>query len=688
MWIGRLMAVGLVVAVLAGGRGVAAEPQRASAPADRASRPPLLLDVPFVPQTAALCGGAAVAMVLRYWGAEAVYAEDFSSLVDESAEGIRIGILARAVHELGWRALPYAGAAADTQEHLGRGRPVIALIEDRPGRHHYVVIVAWAAGGIVYHDPARGSFRVARPDTFDRAWSVTGRTALLIVPDTETADAFEAGAPPTRRGCDEPLARAVSLAQSGETDAAEALLVTIDAACPTFSGGPRELAGLRFVQNRWSEAAGLAARAVERDPSDLHAWQLLASARFIEGDTRSALAAWNRRMEPRVDLVQVDGLDRTRHDLVAGIAALPPDSLITDATLRRAARRVASVPAVQLSRVGFTPRANGRALVNIAVLERSLLPASWPALVATGVHAATAREARVEVASPTGGGELWSVSGRWWAGRPRVNVSLEVPQFGRWSGVWRVDGAWERQTYREDLSAARIVTGDHAWIRSDRRRAAATFGDWSTGDLRWSVTGALDRWMGRGSQVSAGAGVERRLLGDHVALRADAAIWPAMGAAAGFRSGTVSSAWRSARQGTTIWLGHAGLHLVSRDAPFDLWPAADVGHARTPLLRAHPLLEDGVVPIARLGRVLAHGTLEYQRHVPSPPLAQLRWAAFLDVASVRRSAVSVAVPFHADAGVGLRASLPGTPGVLRADVARGLRDGRMAFSAAWQASPW
>jgi hypothetical protein len=45
--------------------------------ADEPSRPGVLLDVPFVAQTEALCGGASVAMVQRYWGAREVSAADF-----------------------------------------------------------------------------------------------------------------------------------------------------------------------------------------------------------------------------------------------------------------------------------------------------------------------------------------------------------------------------------------------------------------------------------------------------------------------------------------------------------------------------------------------------------------------------------------------------------------------------------
>src|SRR3990167_6103920 len=62
-----------------------------------------LLDVPYLPQTEDLCGGAAVAMVLRYWGERQAYAEDFAALVDRSASGIRTDVLAAEAARLGWQ---------------------------------------------------------------------------------------------------------------------------------------------------------------------------------------------------------------------------------------------------------------------------------------------------------------------------------------------------------------------------------------------------------------------------------------------------------------------------------------------------------------------------------------------------------------------------------------------------------
>ena len=58
------------------------------------SRPLTILDVPFIAQSELLCGGAAAAMVMRYWGEREVDAESFSDLVDRHAGGIRTSTLA------------------------------------------------------------------------------------------------------------------------------------------------------------------------------------------------------------------------------------------------------------------------------------------------------------------------------------------------------------------------------------------------------------------------------------------------------------------------------------------------------------------------------------------------------------------------------------------------------------------
>ena len=676
----------LLLALVPGGPAAAAP-----SPAGEAGRivaADRMLDVPYVPQSESLCGGAAAAMVLRYWKSPPVFAEDFAALVTETAGGITLGDLTRAIRDRGWRALPFVGTAVDVQMHLAQGRPVIALIEDRPGRHHYVVTVAWTGGRVVFHDPARGPFRVEDQGQFERDWAATGRTTLLILPEESpgVATIAEREAPDPAvisPACQQSVDHAIALAVAGDLDAADALLSMASASCPAFSGGPRELAGIRFLQRRWAEAAALAEAAVVRDPSDMHAWQLLATARFLDGDADGALAAWNRREEPRIDLTRIDGLDRTRYAVVADLVNLPARSLLTSTEIGRAARRVAALPVAGASRVSYSPGASGEATVDVAVVERPLVPNTPASLVAAGIHAATAREVRFDVASPTGNGEVWTAAARWWTRRPRVAFSLAAPKLGPWSGLWQIDGSWERQTYQLAFPSSEAGA---ALFESHRRHAGVAFADWASETVRWEMSGALDHWRDRGHQLAMGAALERRLLADRVALRAQGSVWPGLGDAAAFASTTAALAMRSASERDPAWTGQIGVHVVSAGSPLDEWAGAGTGQGRTPLLRAHPLLVDGIIRAGELSRILVHGTLEFQRLVMTRPLAHVSLAAFTDVAKRARTELATSIPLDVDTGGGLRVRAPGAPGVMRLDVARGWRNGNVVVSAAWQAS--
>jgi outer membrane protein assembly factor BamA len=123
---------------------------------------------------------------------------------------------------------------------------------------------------------------------------------------------------------------------------------------------------------------------------------------------------------------------------------------------------------------------------------------------------------------------------------------------------------------------------------------------------------------------------------------------------------------------------------ASDSAPRDLWPGADTGQARAYLLRAHPLLVNGVVDGEAFGKRLVHGTTELR--VPFGPAGAVRLAgsAFIDTARAWEGPRSHRV--LCDAGIGLRLLL-GREGTLRLDVAHGLSDGARALSVGWE-RPW
>jgi hypothetical protein len=659
-----------------------------------------LLDVPFISQSEALCGGAAVSMVLRYWGDTGVRAEDFASLVDAASGGIRTRDLVSAVQARRSSAIPMNGNPALAQAELAAGRPVIALIEDRPGAFHYVVLVGWHERAVVFHDPARTPFVVSRPEDFERRWQSTRKWMLAVAPAPDLNGAKRSQSPGTDSTllAQEPLAgtepvpsrastfnaapaepnstirsmdcRAlvddgVRLAQHDDLTGAERVLA--DATYRCGGAAPlRELAGVRLLQRRWPEVRELATQAVSIDASDSHAWRLLAASQYIGGDRAGALDAWNRAGEPVLDLVSASGLQRTSHRTVEGVLGLAPGAVLTRRAFERASRRLDELPAAVSTRVEYVARGGGTADVCAHVAEQTVVPKgrlTWAMIAARTV---ATRELALAVNSLSGRGERIEARWRFWPDRPAYGISLRLAPGS--IGLLSLEGFAEVQPFTApEIPAA------------DRTGARVRLANWATGAVRWEVRGGAERWTREGTFGVVGAATRLEHRGAIVALGGDFLLGDTR-----FATGEVTAAWSSSRElrGRVVAL-RGGLQAIGASAPLALWPAGDTGHARSPLLRAHPVLRDGHLDVERLGRRVAHGGLEVQQWRRGPGPLALGIAGFLDTARTGRRFTGNSES-DADAGVGLRVGIPGRRGLLRVDIAHGLRDGRNALSIAWQ----
>jgi len=655
-----------------------------------------LLDVPYVTQTPELCGGAAVAMVMRYWGERQIFAEDFAALVVPSERGIPTSALASAVRDRRWRAVELAVAQESGRTRIraevDQGRPVIALIEVSPRTYHYVVIVGATGDQVVLHDPARAPFRVMPWAEFDRAWAVANRWLMLILPpESGRPSSPPAGAPPDTpvsvaptSPCDALVARGVELARGGDAAASEQALVAATNMCPDNSSAWQELAGLRFSQSRWAESARLSSVAVRLAPGDEHARQLLATSRYLLGDETGALAAWTPLGEPRIDAINVQGAERTRHPVVVRATGLQPRQLLTAAVFGRARRRLDALPVASRARLQYEPLDAGLAKVDAVISERPVLPRGWVPLATIGIRAAVSREVRVDVAGALGAGELTSVAWRWKSARPRVSLALAVPSPHWIPGIVSVTGFWERQSYQ-----ASPAPGAPPLVES-RRRTGVSLSDWATSHIRWNGGIAMDRFDSR-AHLAVDGGIDVRLARDHIALGLSGSGWAPFSGGEHFASGRARAAWRSTMEpNAASWTGVVALSSAGRAAPLALWEGAGPGHSRSGLLRAHPLLEDDVVTGEAFGRTFAYGTTEYVRPVGRVMAGAIAIAGFVDVARTWHPLiVPTRTPFLVDAGAGLRISVAGRTEVLRIDVAHGLRGGGTRVSATWgRAWPW
>ncbi len=643
-----------------------------------------VLPVPFVAQPEALCGGAAAAMVLRYWGVRGIYAEDFAPLVTQKTSGIRTGDLVTALDTLGWQAYPFRGTAREVRPHLEAGRPIIALLKDRPERYHYVVLVAWTDQGVLFHDPAIGPNRFLGTLQLDRAWKPTDYWALLVLPKSDVAEPAppDGGtasrytpAEPLPAACEAFIAEAIRHAQRDALDEAEAALQAAMTHCPEEPAVLREQAGLRFRRKRWNEAAALAERALSGNAASPYTWRLLASSRYLAGDLNGALDAWNRVDEPRVDLVQITGLERTRHAAVAELMTLEAGRLLTSARLERTRRRLMLLPSAVSTAVRYQPVSGGIAEIHVTIVERPLLLGGWPGIGGLLVEAATRKQATFSLTGAIGGGERLTATWRWQTGRPRVALNLTAPVPGL-PGMAAVAGFWERQSYR--------VASTREPIREEHRHGGVRLTDWATARLRWTAAAALDRWDDRGLHAGLEGGLTYRL-GRRWQVQATAAGWIPLKESASFA--IAQGALRrkdNVPQDAFGWSLDLGLQMASARSPLALWNGAGTGQGREALLRAHPLLDNGIIIGAVFGRTLAFGSIEARHWLGRLGPLRLGPAAFADAAAAWRPLDPDAEGrLQMDAGVGVRVQLPGPLGRLRFDAAYGVRDGATALSAGW-----
>ncbi len=602
-------------------------------------------------------------MVMRYWGERGVDADSFQSLVDRKAGGIRTGALATDLRRRNWSALEVPGSPDALARELQQGRPVIALLEDHPGTYHYVVVVARNADGVVFHDPARAPFRVASAVDFDKRWSASGRWMLVVTPPpARQPPAGELESPSaSTTPCDAQIAEGVRQAQQNDLDGAERTLVSA-LSCPGDAAF-RELAGIRAVQQRWSEAADLAAAALTRDPSDQYASKLLATARFVGDNPLGALDAWNEAHEPRIDLIRVDGLTRTRYEVVQHLVGLKTGETLTRGALVRGRRRLNDLPAGS-GTLDFVPLPSGLADVRATVAERPLIPHGGFDLGVLALATSVTRELAASVSSPTGGGEQISVDWRFWAHRPLYQLSLAAP--APWRGVWRLGVGRERQPF-----TAVFAPTVHDSLELD-------VDDWASGAVRWQLGAGVDRWNSARTFGSATGGVRLLTADDRLDVRGQLQTW--FGGGSEFGRGDLRVIARSsARLRGIVVVADGGVAAVNSSAPPDLWLAGDTGRARPLLLRAHPILTEGErFQTERLARLFAHESTEVQRWWGTGPF-RAGVATFVDTGRTARRLAGDPLT-DVDVGFGLRGAYPGHAAALHLDFARGLRDGHTAFS--------
>jgi hypothetical protein len=201
--------------------------------------------------------------------------------------------------------------------------------------------------------------------------------------------------------------------------------------------------------------------------------------------------------------------------------------------------------------------------------------------------------------------------------------------------------------------------------------------NWVTPWARATMRGGIEQWDGIDTFGVLGAGLRLLTFDERVDGRLELTGWKAT------RSFGTMDAGATVRSSTDrrghVFVGRFGLGVASVRTPADLWFAGDTGRARSVLSRAHPLITDGHIRVERIGRHLVHSSGEAQKWWEGRARVRVGAAAFVDAVRVDRRGESRART-DVDVGLGARLAVPGVSGVLRIDVAKGVRDGATALS--------
>lgn len=155
------------------------------------------LDVPFVMQEKNGCGSASIAMVMQYWlkqqgrptTEDADAAKIHQALYVSGSEGIYASDMEKYFKDKEFQTFAFRGDWEILQQHLKKGRPLIAALKPSGSDSslHYVVVVgADPDKDLLYlNDPARRKLLKHDRSDFQKQWKATGNWTLLAVPQTK-----------------------------------------------------------------------------------------------------------------------------------------------------------------------------------------------------------------------------------------------------------------------------------------------------------------------------------------------------------------------------------------------------------------------------------------------------------------------------------------------------------------------
>src|SRR5688500_2204545 len=163
----------------------------------------------------------------------------------------------------------------------------------------------------------------------------------------------------------------IALARLERWDDAENAFERGRAQQPRDKRFPIELAGIRFKQKKYSDAADYLQRALRLDPADNYANDFLGSVYFLQGNLEAALKYWNRVSKPHVEEVQLDPPLEVDRVLLDHAFVFAPASVLRLSELQTTEARVKGLSIFPDHKFDLEARADGKFDIVFRARERN-----------------------------------------------------------------------------------------------------------------------------------------------------------------------------------------------------------------------------------------------------------------------------------------------------------------------------
>ncbi|HUF05015.1 MAG TPA: tetratricopeptide repeat protein [Aridibacter sp.] len=422
---------------------------------------------------------------------------------------------------------------------------------------------------------------------------------------------------------------------------------------------PIELAGIRFRQKKYGEAADYLQRALRLDPADSYANDFLGSVYFLQGNLEAALKYWNRVSKPHVEQVQLEPPPKVDRVLLDHAFVFSPASVLRLSELQTTEARVGGLSIFPDRNFDLEARPDGKFDVVFRSRERNGWGASkWQGLLSLF------RGLPFQTIHP----EFYNISGRainivslyrWDAQKRRIWTNLSGPFSG--DPKWRYqldldlrDENWDIRDFSDDSALP-------GGLKLRKQAFAAGVTSFENGRWSWSTGVELShrrfldvtpdtaltpqlltegfqlKHLGQTDYVLARVPERRFVVSTGVSTQLGR-TWSQPSRAFAKLQGSLETHWFPQASGDDYEMeGKIRVGWTFGEVPFDELFVLGVERDNDLWLRAHVGTQDGRKGNAPMGRNYFLSNWEFDKNVYSKSLINLKLGPFLDIGRITDS---------------------------------------------------